>query len=65
MFPSLIIDPYFDVYDTALPTNSRLTKSIQILTVDLRFLTAHWPPTTYPLSTGVDLLGNRDKCQIF
>jgi hypothetical protein len=61
MFPFLIIDPYLDIYDTDLPTNSRLTKSIQILTVASRFLTAHWPPTTYALSTGVDLLGNRDK----
>jgi hypothetical protein len=33
MFPFLIIDPYFDVYDTTLPTNSLPNKSIQILTV--------------------------------
>jgi hypothetical protein len=41
MFPFLIIDPYLDNYDTDLPTNSRLAKSIQILTVAQRFLTAH------------------------
>src|ERR1700738_1071404 len=61
----MIIDLHFDVYDTALPTNSLPDKSIQILTITSRFLTAHWPPTTYALTTDVDLLGNRDKYQNF
>src|ERR1700738_3999038 len=36
-----------DVYDTTLPTNSLLAKSIQILTVASRFLTARPAPDTY------------------
>jgi hypothetical protein len=47
MVPFLIIDPYFDVYDTTLPTNSLLTKSIQILTIASRFLTARHPSASY------------------
>ncbi len=33
MFPFLIINPHFDVYDITLPTDSLPDKSIQILTV--------------------------------
>jgi len=36
-----------DVYDTTLPTNSLLAKSIQILTVASRFLTARPALDTY------------------
>jgi hypothetical protein len=45
--PFLIIDPCFDVYDTTLPTNSLIAKSIQILTVASRFLTALHALDTY------------------
>jgi hypothetical protein len=38
MLPFLIIDPYFDVYDTTLPTNRLPDKSIQILTVSMNNL---------------------------
>src|ERR1700737_3586629 len=38
---------FFDVYDTTLPTNSLLAKSIQILTVASRFLTARPALDTY------------------